>query len=58
MRTMKHIILFALFVITAGLVAACGSEEEAITLLDEDGEEVSIAGKDKPTVFFHFTGIN
>ncbi|MFB4162780.1 hypothetical protein ACE1TI_02825 [Alteribacillus sp. JSM 102045] len=53
----KSLLLLTLAVAVAAL-AACGSEEEGLTLQNEEWEDVSISGKDKPTVFFHFTGVD
>ncbi|SDI01144.1 hypothetical protein SAMN05192534_11835 [Alteribacillus persepolensis] len=57
MKRMKKALLIVIVALTAAVLAACGGEEEDMTLQNEEWEEISISGKDKPTVFFHFTGV-
>ncbi|MGY4689506.1 hypothetical protein [Salibacterium sp. K-3] len=51
----------SLIVLAAGAVlvfAACGGDEEnAMTLDNENWNEVNLADKEQPTVLFHFTGV-
>ncbi|WP_332634543.1 hypothetical protein [Halalkalibacter flavus] len=51
------------FVIAAVLVvlAGCGSDDGQVqgdlTLLNEDGEEVTLTNKERATILFHFTEV-
>ncbi|MCM3716614.1 hypothetical protein M3202_21465 [Alkalihalobacillus oceani] len=57
---MKTMIGFlALFAMMTVLVA-CGTEEEQagdLTLVNEQGEEVTLSNKDRATILFHFTEV-
>ncbi|SDI25876.1 hypothetical protein [Alteribacillus bidgolensis] len=60
---MNHFLKTTFFLVTLAVaavtLAACGGDgEEELTLQDEEWEGVSISGKDQPTVFFHFTGVD
>ncbi|RSL31012.1 hypothetical protein D7Z54_22980 [Salibacterium salarium] len=56
----RKALLFLLTAAVAGiLLTACsGGEEEDMTLQNENWDDISLSGKDNPTVLFHFTGVD
>ncbi|MFZ4450459.1 hypothetical protein [Salibacterium aidingense] len=52
--------LFLLAAVSFFILSACGGgeEESDMTLENENWEDMNLAEKDRPTVLFHFTGVD
>lgn len=59
--TNKHLVMFLSVVALLLVLAGCGSSEEEsvgeLTLVNEQGEEVTLTNKERATILFHFTEV-
>jgi predicted small lipoprotein YifL len=53
---MRKLIVFVMMIAFGALIAGC-SNDGPITLLDEQGKEVTFEKMDKPALVFFFTGV-
>ncbi|TWI57207.1 hypothetical protein [Halalkalibacter nanhaiisediminis] len=57
----KHVVMFLSVIALLFVLVGCGSSEEEsageITLVNEQGEEVTLTNKERATILFHFTEV-
>ncbi|PSL50944.1 hypothetical protein B0H94_102221 [Salsuginibacillus halophilus] len=55
---LRKLPLLFVVTLTGALLAACGDDDEALTALGEEHEDISLENNEQPVVLFHFTGTN